>query len=70
MFDTELIEQLARELNQSKNSRVQIEQFTKRFPDMTIEDGYKISRTWVAMQLACSFKPDSVDSKPVARNTA
>lgn len=52
MFDTELLEQLARELNQSKNSRVQIEQFTKRFPDMTIEDGYKISRAWLANKLA------------------
>lgn len=50
MFDAELTEQLARELNQSKNTRVQIEQFTKRFPDMTIEDGYKIGRAWVALQ--------------------
>ncbi|GAA4409513.1 2-oxo-hepta-3-ene-1,7-dioic acid hydratase [Advenella faeciporci] len=52
MFDTERIEQLARELNQSKNTRTPLQQFTQRFPDMTIQDGYKISRAWVAMQLA------------------
>ncbi|MFV9474691.1 2-oxo-hept-4-ene-1,7-dioate hydratase [Advenella sp. RU8] len=50
MFDAELIAQLALELNQAKNNRTQIEQFTKRFPGMTIEDGYKIGRAWVALQ--------------------
>jgi 2-oxo-hept-3-ene-1,7-dioate hydratase len=52
MFDTELIEQLVQELDQSKNTRTPLQQFTQRFPDMTIQDGYKISRAWVAMQLA------------------
>lgn len=51
MFDTERIKQLAQELNQSKNTRVQIKQFSQRFPEITIEDGYKISRAWVALQL-------------------
>jgi len=52
MFDAELIKQLAHELNQSKNTLTPLQQFTQRFPDMTIQDGYKISRAWVAMQLA------------------
>ena len=29
-------------------SRVQVEHFSKRFPGMTIEDGYAVSRAWVA----------------------
>jgi 2-oxo-hept-3-ene-1,7-dioate hydratase len=29
-----------------------VEHFSKRFPGMTIEDGYRVSRAWVALQLA------------------
>jgi hypothetical protein len=46
MFDEGLIRQLAAELHESEKSRVQLEHFSKRFPGMTIEDGYAISRTW------------------------
>jgi 2-oxo-hept-3-ene-1,7-dioate hydratase len=52
MFDDALIQQLAAELHQSEKTRVQVEHFSKRFPGMTIEDGYRISRAWVAMKLA------------------
>mgnify|MGYP000898426163 CR=1 FL=1 len=52
MFDPALIAQLAAELQQSEQSRVQVEHFSKRFPGMTIEDGYAISRAWVAMKIA------------------
>ena len=52
MFDDTLIRQLAAELNQSEKTRVQVEHFSKRFPGMTIEDGYRISRAWVALKLA------------------
>ncbi len=52
MFDSSVINQLATELHQSEKSRVQIEHFSKRFPGMTMEDGYKISRAWVAMKIA------------------
>ncbi|MEJ8815842.1 2-oxo-hept-4-ene-1,7-dioate hydratase [Variovorax ureilyticus] len=51
-FTTEQIAQLARELQESEKSRVQIEHFSKRFPGMTIEDGYAVSRAWVQMKLA------------------
>ena len=58
MFDQKLIQQLAAELHQSEKTRVQIEHFSKRFPGMTVEDGYEISRAWVAMKIAegCSVK--------------
>ncbi len=52
MFDDSLIQQLAAELNQSEKSGVQIEHFSKRFPGMTIEDGYRINRAWMALKLA------------------
>ena len=51
-FSAELIHQLAAELNQSEKSRVQVEHFSKRFPGMTVEDGYAVSRAWVKMKLA------------------
>ncbi|MEB2400152.1 MAG: 2-oxo-hepta-3-ene-1,7-dioic acid hydratase [Alcaligenaceae bacterium] len=41
---------LAQELDNSRRTRVQIEHFSKRFPGMTLEDGYRISRAWVEMQ--------------------
>src|SRR5574343_217625 len=52
MFDDALIRQLAQELNQSEKSRVQIEHFSKRFPGMTIEDGYRINRAWMQIKFA------------------
>ena len=52
MFDQHLIHQLAAELHQSEKTRVQIEHFSKRFPGMTVDDGYEISRAWVAMKIA------------------
>ncbi len=52
MFSPELITQLAAELNHSEKSRVQVEHFSKRYPGMTVEDGYAISRAWVQMKIA------------------
>src|SRR3546814_21138886 len=52
MFTKERTEKLARELHESEKTGVQIEHFSKRYPDMTIEDGYAISRAWVAIKLA------------------
>jgi len=52
MFDSAHIAQLAAELQQSQKTRQQVEHFSKRFPGMTIEDGYRVSRAWVALQLA------------------
>ncbi|HZN48943.1 MAG TPA: 2-oxo-hepta-3-ene-1,7-dioic acid hydratase [Ramlibacter sp.] len=52
MLDDETIRTLAAELHQSEQQRVQVEHFSKRHPGMTIEDGYAVSRAWVAMKIA------------------
>ncbi|MCX7263113.1 MAG: 2-oxo-hepta-3-ene-1,7-dioic acid hydratase [Burkholderiales bacterium] len=52
MFDSKRIAELASELQQAQRTRQQVAHFSKRFPDMTIEDGYRVSRAWVALQLA------------------
>ena len=52
MFSPELIQQLAVELQQAQDTCTQLEHFSKRFAGMTIEDGYRVSRAWVALQLA------------------
>ncbi len=51
MLDSHVIAQLAAELHESERSRVQVEHFSKRFPEMTIEDGYAISRAWTQAKL-------------------
>lgn len=51
MFDENLIQQLAAELHQSEKTRTQIAHFSKRFPGMTVQDGYKISRAWVTLKI-------------------
>lgn len=56
MFSAELLSQLAQELDASEKSRRQIEHFSKRFPGMTVEDGYRVSRAWVGMQIAAGRK--------------
>ena len=43
---------LARELDASERSRVPIEQFSRRFPQMTLADSYAIQRAWVGLQRA------------------
>ncbi len=52
MFSDELITRLAGELHQSEKTRVQLEHFSRRFADMTVEDGYAVSRAWVQIKLA------------------
>lgn len=52
MFDDALIQQLAAELQQSQQTRTPVEHFSKRYPGMTVEDGYRIGRAWVALQIA------------------
>ncbi len=51
MLTDEQIRQLAAELHESERSRTPVGHFSKRFPDMTIEDGYRVGRAWVAMQI-------------------
>ncbi|SFB89429.1 2-oxo-hept-3-ene-1,7-dioate hydratase [Polaromonas sp. OV174] len=57
MFDTDTIQKLARELHDSERSRVQVEHFSKRFPGMTVADGYAVSSAWLKMKIAEGRKP-------------
>lgn len=51
MMDSETHRALAAELDQAKNTRQQIRQFTQRYPDMSVTDSYAIQRQWTALQL-------------------
>jgi 2-oxo-hept-3-ene-1,7-dioate hydratase len=52
VFPPDLIAQLAQELDTAERSRVQVEHFSKRYPDMTVDDGYAVARAWVARKIA------------------
>jgi 2-oxo-hept-3-ene-1,7-dioate hydratase len=56
-FTPERIQALARELHESERSRVQVEHFSRRFAGMTVDDGYAVSRAWVALKIAEGRKP-------------
>ena len=52
MLAADTIESLARELQAARRDRVQLRHFSKRFPEMTVDDGYAVQRAWVALELA------------------
>jgi 2-oxo-hept-3-ene-1,7-dioate hydratase len=52
MLSSKQIAEMAAELDRSEKSRQQVEHFSKRFPGMTVEDGYAISRAWVKAKIA------------------
>jgi len=52
MLSKPVIESLARELYDARKSRTPLRHFSKRFPEMTVEDGYAIQRAWVALEIA------------------
>ena len=52
MFSQQRVTGLAAELHQAEMARVQLEHFSKRFPDMTVADGYAVSRAWVQTKIA------------------
>ncbi|MEY2619751.1 MAG: 2-oxo-hepta-3-ene,7-dioic acid hydratase HpcG [Pseudomonadota bacterium] len=52
MFSQDLTARLAAELEHSERTRVQVEHFSKRYPDMTIDDGYAVSRAWMKIKMA------------------
>ena len=52
VFTDAQIQELAHALNHAQKTRMQIEHFSKRFPGMTIEDGYRINRAWMALKFA------------------
>ncbi|MBX3659658.1 MAG: 2-oxo-hepta-3-ene-1,7-dioic acid hydratase [Ramlibacter sp.] len=52
MLSPEIIASLAAELHQSEKTRIQVEHFSRRYPAMTIEDGYAVSREWMKLKRA------------------
>lgn len=46
------IRALAVELNQAEQSRTQVEHFSRRYSEMTVDDGYAIQMAWVALKCA------------------
>ncbi len=50
VFSEDQVQALAVALNHAEKTGVQIEHFSKRFPGMTIEDGYRINRAWMTLK--------------------
>lgn len=55
-LDQTIIDQLAARLDEAEQSRTQIGQFSLEHPEMTLEDGYAVSRAWVKQKLAAGRK--------------
>jgi len=51
-LSAKVIEELATRLDVAERERQQIGQFSLEHPDMTLEDGYAVSRAWVKRKLA------------------
>jgi 2-oxo-hept-3-ene-1,7-dioate hydratase len=52
MLPTATLSLLARELYDARKNRVQLRHFSKRHPEMSIDDAYAIQRAWVALEQA------------------
>jgi 2-oxo-hept-3-ene-1,7-dioate hydratase len=50
VLDSTTHKALASELDEAQRSRIQLRQFTQRYPDMSIDDSYAIQREWIALQ--------------------
>ena len=51
MLAQDTIDELARELYAARKSRTPVRHFSKRFPQMTVDDGYAVQRAWVALEV-------------------
>lgn len=56
MLDQQVIEDAARALDSALTSGVTIGQFSTRYPDMTIEDGYAIQSRWTRLRMQQGHK--------------
>jgi len=52
MLDSTIIVALAGELYSARKTRTPLRHFSKRFPGMTVDDGYAIQREWVRLEQA------------------
>ena len=51
MLPQDTVNTLAQELREARHTRTPLRHFSKRFPQMTVEDGYAIQRAWVALEV-------------------
>ncbi|HEX7856766.1 MAG TPA: 2-oxo-hepta-3-ene-1,7-dioic acid hydratase [Sphingobium sp.] len=51
-LDQAIIAMLSARLEEAEQSHQQVDQFSREFPDMTIEDGYAVQAAWMAHKLA------------------
>jgi 2-oxo-hept-3-ene-1,7-dioate hydratase len=52
MLQEEIHQALARELHAAERTRVQVGHFSRRYPDMGIDDSYAVQRAWMAIKRA------------------
>lgn len=57
MFSDDWVADRAQELDTSEQTGTPLTHFSKRFPAMGIDDGYRISRAWVALKTARGDRP-------------
>jgi 2-oxo-hept-3-ene-1,7-dioate hydratase len=50
MLSPQIVAALVAGLSQARKTRTQVRHFSKRHPEMTIEDGYAIPREWVRLE--------------------
>lgn len=55
-LDTSTLEDIAARLDEAERTRQPIRQLSQQYPDMTIEDGYRVQRAWVKHKLASGRK--------------
>ena len=51
-FDQQTCTTLAQELHEAEQRREQVRHFSLRYPNMSIEDGYAVSRAWAQIKTA------------------
>ena len=52
MFEADLIEELARSLDEAERTHQQLRQFSLEYPEITIDDAYAIQRAWMRVKVA------------------
>jgi 2-oxo-hept-3-ene-1,7-dioate hydratase len=52
MLQEDIHQALARELHAAERTRVQVGHFSRRYPDMDIDDSYAVQRAWMAIKRA------------------
>src|SRR3984885_404644 len=55
-FAVDLVEKLARALDEAERTHKQLRQFSLEYPDITIEDAYAIQRAWMKLKLTSGRK--------------